>query len=95
MDDQRHRQLEQEDTSEQAQRMARVFLILSPVAFILCWIFARAQDASHRDALIIAGASFVMCLFFSMHSWLRGTRASDDMFWLHIIFNLFRSQSED
>lgn len=87
MDDRRHRQVEQEDTLELAQRRARVFLILSPVAFVLCWIFARALDASNRDALIIAATSFVMCLLFSVHCWLRGTRAAGDVFRLRTIFH--------
>jgi hypothetical protein len=91
MDGQRHIQAEQEEeTPEQRQRGARVALILSPVAFILCWIFARAEDASHRDALIIAGASFVMCVFFSVHYRLRGAKVSDDALWLRIILSLFR-----
>jgi hypothetical protein len=90
MGDQRHTQTDQTDTPEQTQARARMFLVLSPVAFVFCWILARAQDASSRDALIIAAAGFVMCLFFSVHYRLRGARASDDMFWLNIIFHLFR-----
>ncbi|MEH2509321.1 hypothetical protein V1291_000675 [Nitrobacteraceae bacterium AZCC 1564] len=90
MDDQGHTQSEQEDMTERRQRRARLFLVLSPVAFVFCWIFARAQDASHRDALIIAAASFVMCLFFSVHYRLRGERASGDMFSPNFLFHLFR-----
>lgn len=90
MDDQRQIQSEQDNTDERHRRGARLFLILSPAAFVFCWILARVQDASNRDALIIAAAGFVMCLFFSLHYRLRGARASDDMFWLNIIFHIFR-----
>lgn len=67
-----------------------MFLILSPAAFVFCWILARVQNASNRDALIVAAGGFVMCLIFSLHWRIRGGRSSNDMFWLNIIFNLFR-----
>ncbi|WP_424631931.1 hypothetical protein [Bradyrhizobium sp. SYSU BS000235] len=90
MDGQRHTQTGPEDTPEQAQVRARMFLILSPVAFVVCWIVARTQDVSNQEALILAGALFVMCLFFSLYQWLRGERAAGDVFWLHMIFHFFR-----
>lgn len=90
MDDSQNSKSEQDDTAERYRRGARLLLILSPAAFVFCWILARVQDASNRDALIIAAAGFLMCLFFSVHYRLRGARASDDMFWLNIIFHIFR-----
>lgn len=90
MNDQRQAAPEQRDTREQRQRVAWLLLILSPFTFVFCWILARVQDASLRDALMIATAGFVMCLGFAGHYMLRGMRSSDDLFWLNIILNLFR-----
>jgi hypothetical protein len=90
MNDQRQTAPKQQDTPEQRQRVARALLIFSPFLFVFCWILARVQDASLRDALIIATAGFVMCLVSAAHYMLRGMRSSDDLFWLTAIFNLFR-----
>jgi len=90
MDDQQQATSGKQDTPAQRQRVARLLLVLSPAMFLLCLVLARVQGAPLRDSLIIAFAGVAMCLVMAAHFKLRGAKSLQDVFWLNIIFNLFR-----
>lgn len=90
MNDQGQTTPDPRDTPEQRQRAARLLLILSPAMFMFCLVLARLQGAPSRDLLIIASAGFVMCLVFAAHHKLRGGQSPNDLFWLNVVFSIFR-----
>ncbi|AVO46477.1 hypothetical protein C6569_16220 [Phreatobacter cathodiphilus] len=41
------------------KRLVKVLLVLTPVAFVLCWVLAALQGASARDSTIIGGVAAI------------------------------------
>jgi ABC-type amino acid transport system permease subunit len=41
------------------KRCVKVLLVLTPFAFVLCWVLAALQGASARDSTIIGGVAAI------------------------------------
>lgn len=87
--DQLQAESEQRDR-EQRQRVVRALLILSPLMFAFCLIFAGMQGASMTASLVIAFAGVAMCLGAAALYAIRGGQSTNDLFLLNIILSLFR-----
>lgn len=51
-----------EDTPETRWPVVRLFLILTPVSFALCFVLATLQGAAEKHALLIGGVAAAGCL---------------------------------
>lgn len=80
---------EDEDASERTTRVVTALLILSPFLCAFCYVLALAQGASGQASAVIGLAGFAMCLGAAGLNWLRGAKATRDLWWIVLILNLF------
>jgi hypothetical protein len=80
--------VEDEDASERTTRVVTALLILSPFLCVFCYVLALAQGASGQASAVIGLAGFAMCLGAAGLNWLRGAKATRDLWWISLILKL-------
>jgi hypothetical protein len=80
---------EDEDAPARTTRVVTALLILSPFLCAFCYVLALAQGASGQASAVIGLAGFAMCLGAGGLNWLRGTKATRDLWWIVLILKLF------
>jgi cell division protein FtsW (lipid II flippase) len=80
---------EDKDVAERTTRVVTALLILSPFLCVFCYVLALAQGDSGQASAVIGLAGFAMCLGAASLKWLRGAKATRDLWWIVLILNLF------
>jgi hypothetical protein len=84
---------EDEDASERTTRVVTALLILAPFLCALCCVLALAQGASGQASAVIGLAGFAMCLGAAGLNWLRGAKATRDLWWIVLTLEAVRTLS--
>jgi hypothetical protein len=82
---------ENDDAAARTARVVTALLILSPFLCVFCYFLALAQGASEQASGAIGLAGLGMCLGAAGLYWLRGAKATRDLWWMNIILRLLGS----